>query len=217
MTLTENSSARTRHSLRGQIVTLVAALVIPLLALQGWWSFHDFRGARERASEDALAFADAMALGVEQFVHQSEELLTARAALDGARWLSEGGCEDEMGALVSVLSFTENALILTEDGDIVCSALDSPAGAHARDWPWFAAFRANPTFTVGDPVDADFSGSWILPLVVPIRDASGSAIGSLVGTIPVLELSRLLGGVRPPEEYLVTIATTDRRIITRSS
>lgn len=214
--MTETRSARKRHSLRGQTTTLVAALAIPLLVLQAWWSFHDYRSARDRASQDALAFADAISLGLQQFVRQSEELLTARAEVDGAGWLANGDCRAEMASLVEIFAFTENALAVDQNGDIVCSAADVPPDAHARDWPWYSSFQASPRFLVGNPVDADFTGSWILPLVVPIVDESGVVTGALVGTVPVLELSRLLGGIQPPDEYLVTVATGDRRVITRS-
>ncbi len=76
----EGPKLRSTHSLRSQIVALVVALVVPMLALQAWWSFNAYEGARERAWTDALAFADATSLSLRQFLAQSEELMIAHAA-----------------------------------------------------------------------------------------------------------------------------------------
>ena len=204
------------YSLKGQLGILVAALVIPLLALQGWWSFRDYQTARERARDDALSFADATALGVKQFLAQSEALMTSTVRQRGAGWVTAGDCTDEMVALADLFPFLSNILTVAPSGDILCSAVDVPADASAAEWPWFADFIDSGTFIVGPPVLGDFTETWILPLVTPIQDADGRVGGALVGTVPLDELSNLLEGITPPKEHLITIATSDRVVLARS-
>ena len=70
----DSHASRPRRSLRGQLTVLVLGLVVPLLALQTWWSIHDYQAARETAEQNALAVADAVSLGVVQFFAQAEQV-----------------------------------------------------------------------------------------------------------------------------------------------
>jgi two-component system cell cycle sensor histidine kinase/response regulator CckA len=211
------STERPNLSLRGQLTALVAGLVIPLLLLQGWWSAHDYQAARDDAETNALAVADAMALGVTQFFAQTEELMTATARRFGADWLESEACEARIADVRQLFPFLRNVVAVGPEGAIVCSALPAPEGSSARAWPWFDAVRTRPTFTLGVPVEADFTGDWILPLVAPIPVEDGSFGGALVGTVALVELSRLFGSVAIPPDHLVTVATADRVVIARSS
>lgn len=213
--MSEPRSTR-RPSLRGQLVLLVAALAIPLLLLQGWWSLHDYRGARERAESDALAFADATALGVLQFFSAAEELMTATAREFGSHGPEDQECAEHMRTMNDLLPFLANALAVDRSGLVVCSVLNAPPGSSATEWPWWQPMVANPRFMRGAPVMGDFTGTWILPLVVPVLDENGAFDGAIVGTLELTELSRLFGGVNLPQTHLITVATADRVVIARS-
>lgn len=204
--------SRRTSTLKGQLGLLFAALAVPLLLLQIWWSYHDYRGARERAWDDALAFADAVDLAVGQFVDQSGRLLRASAQRSGAGWIASGSCDEDMRSLRGVLPF-ENVLLVTLQGRIVCSAAPVPAGASAAEWPWFAGWSG--THTIAPAAEADFTGSWIMPLVTPVTDSAGIVSGALVGTLPLLELSSLLE-IRPGEERLTTVTDANGAVIARS-
>jgi hypothetical protein len=84
-------------------VALVAGLVVPLLVLQGWWSAHDYQSAREHAEANALAVADAMALGVLQFFQQAEELMTATARNSPSDWLTAAACPERVANVRALL------------------------------------------------------------------------------------------------------------------
>ena len=78
--MSDRAKTAKTYSLRGQLITLIVALAIPLVALQGWWSYHGYRDARAHAETAALAFADAASLGVMQFFPAS--LTNARIAAE---------------------------------------------------------------------------------------------------------------------------------------
>jgi PAS domain S-box-containing protein len=205
-----------RQSLRGHLVRLVAALAIPLLLLQGWWSLHDYRGARQRAEADALSFADATALGVRQFYSVAEDLMTATAEQFGEHGPDQAECKGHMQVMMSLLPFLTNALAVDAEGHVVCSFLDAPTGASAVGWPWWPEMVREPHFIRGAPVVGDFTGSWIMPLAVPLMDESGSFNGAIVGSVELTDLSAHFGGVNLPASHLVTVATADRTVVARS-
>jgi len=215
--MTERKRDTRSYSLRGQLGMLVAALAIPLLALQGWWSYHAYEGARESAEIDALAFADATALGVQQFFTTAEELMMANASQFGMDWLDAGDCQEQVARVTRLFPFLHNAVAVHADGTIECSYMEgSPAASTAAGWAWFEAVRVSRRFTLGPPVEGTFSGTWVMPVVAPVLGPDGEFHGALAGTVALTELSRLFGGVTLPESHLVTVATADRIVISRS-
>jgi PAS domain S-box-containing protein len=202
--------------MRGQLVVLVAALAIPLFALQVWAGYREYSGARERAETDAMAFAEATNLGVTQFLNTSEDLLASMTSQFADDWLAAGDCEADMVVLTQLFPFLVNALTVDASGAIVCSAKPGPPGTTAEDWPWFSTIHETLDFTLGEPVMGTFSQTWILPMVLPLTGTDGEFIGAVVGTVSLLDLSRYFGGVTLPEDYLVTVATGDRVVVARS-
>jgi len=202
--------------MRGQLIVLVAALAIPLFALQVWAGYREYSGARQRAETDAMAFADATNLGVTQFFDTSEDLLASMTSHFADDWLAAGDCEADMVVLTQLLPFLVNALTVDGSGAIVCSALPGPPGMTAEDWPWFSTIHETLEFTLGEPVMGTFSQTWILPMVLPLTGADGEFIGAVAGTVSLLDLSRYFGGVTLAEDYLVTVATGDRVVVARS-
>ena len=81
---------------------MVAALAIPMVLLQGYWGYHDYRSARHFAERDALAYADAIKLGLQQFLSQAEDAITATAEQFGADWMSSSGCAGRAAARLDV-------------------------------------------------------------------------------------------------------------------
>lgn len=204
-------------SLRRQIMLLVAALAVPLLALQGWWSYRDFRGAREAAEEDALAFADATALGVTQFFRTAEAMMHATADMAALDPEDPDGCLRQMWQAVAHHPFLRDAIAVTGDGAVLCSATGNlDRGPRPTEWSWWDELVITRQFTFGNPVRAPVTNEWILPLAAPALDEEGRIEGAVVGTVALVELSELFGGVTIPEDHLATVATAERVVVARS-
>ncbi len=159
------------RSLRGQLIGLVAALAVPLIALQLWWGYRESQRAMESAGAEALALADATALSVRQFLTQSEEILTASSAQFGETFVPGVPCDESMRALNDLLPFLTNLSTVDPDGNVTCSARPVPQGISALDSAWFPSMAEDPRFFVENPVLGPISGEWILPLVAPVLDA----------------------------------------------
>ncbi len=204
------------RSLRGQLIGLVAALVVPLVALQLWWGYRESQRAMETAAAEALVLADATASSVRQFLTQSEEMLTATSAQYRERFGVGPACERLMPILNNVFTFLTNLTSIDRDGNVTCADQPIPQGTSALSWSWFDSMAEDPRFIIGNPLFGTISGEWILPLVVPILDAQGQFDGALVGSVPLLEFDQMLGGDRQEEDVLVTIMTAEQIVIARS-
>ena len=120
-------------SLRGQLIGLVAALAIPLIALQVWWGYRESQRAQEAAVATALSLADATALSVRQFLAQSEAILMAASALYGETFVSGTPCDNEMSTLLDLFPFLASVTTVDRDGRRMCSARPLTEGTSASN------------------------------------------------------------------------------------
>ena len=204
------------RSLRGQLVGLVAALAVPLVALQVWGGYRESRRAEDTVAAEALAIADATALSLSQFLAQAEAALTGASAEFGLEFVSGAPCDASMEALTNLFPFFANVTTVARDGSVACSASPVPAETSAVNWAWFPPMAEDPRYTVGVPVLGTISDTWILPLVAPIIDGQGRFAGAITGSVPLLGFARLMSGDRQDPDILVTIATEERIVVDRS-
>ncbi|MCZ6661852.1 MAG: PAS domain S-box protein, partial [Actinobacteria bacterium] len=206
------------RSLRGQLIGLVAALVVPLIAVQIWWGYRESQRAMEDAAAQALAVADETASSVGRFLTQSDEIMTAAAAKLGRLFAAGEPCDDYISTLADIFTFLSRITTVDRDGNLMCSSTSPiPLGTSAGGGVWFPRMKEDPRFYIGNPVLSDISGRWVLPLVAPVLDTEGRFAGALAGALPLLEFDRMLGGDRRDEEILVTITTPGRVVVARSS
>ena len=206
------------RSLRGQLVGLVAALVVPLVTLQVWWGYRESQRAEEAVVTQALAIADATALSLRQFLAQAEATVTGTSTDFGRQLLTGQACGPAMQTLVNLFPSFSNVTTVNRDGSLACSANPVPEGTSATSWAWFPemAEAEDPQYTIAGPVLGPMSGEWILPLVAPIVDEQGRFAGAVVGSVPLVGFARFMSGDRQGADLLVTIATAEHIVIARS-
>lgn len=204
------------RSLKGQLIRLVAALAVPLIALQLWWGFRESQRAEEAAEAEAIALADATAMAVRQFLTQAELTLTATAGQFGRYFVSGASCEGPLRGMATILTFLTSVTTVDRDGNVVCSTSIVPQGTSASSWGWFPSVSEDPRYVEWNPIFGTLSGTWILPLVAPILSQDGQFSGAVVGSLPLLQLDQTLRGVNRDPEVLVTITNRESIVVTRS-
>lgn len=204
------------RSIRGQLVVLIAALAIPLIALQVWWGYQQYQDAVQESDEQALVLAEATATSIRQFLGLSEEILSPMALELGPSWIEGIGCDEAMRTVTNILPFLVNTVAIRADGEIVCSGRPLPPGSSAVDWHWLPSLRASREFTVGSPLLGTLSETWVLPLAAPIVGPGRVVTGAIVGSMPLLEFVPFLEGAQLDDDQLVTVATAENVVIARS-
>ncbi|MEX2473251.1 MAG: ATP-binding protein [Gemmatimonadota bacterium] len=203
-------------SLRGHLVVLVLALAVPAIVLEGWWGYQAYREATTRAQSQALAVAERVSSSVEQFLVTTGELLEGVSRERPYRFEEPGGCENVVRTLTEVLSAFVNTALLAPDGSLQCAAFPAPDLSSLLDDGWPPPDSAA-SFRVGDPTHDLTAGTWVLPIAVPVELVPGGEVAALVGLIQLSEFQSLARGVVLEEGHLITIATADLQVITRSS
>lgn len=204
------------RSLRGQLIVLVAALGVPLLGLQVWWSAREYRRVEQRAHEEALALADATVRNISQFLTMVEGLMVQTAAATRSEAVAQMDCEAGMRTVVAMFPFLTNAISVDRRGRLECSADPAPEGASATEWAWFPELQQDPKFVIGDPLLGSISGTWILPVVAPVLRRNGGFGGAIVGSLPLLNFQSFVVGISPDQRELVSVTNEDGVVVARS-
>jgi len=209
-------AARTAPSVKRELIVLAASLAIPLFALELWGGFRDYEKAREDAEINALGFADATSRGMYQFLQQTEELMMARARQFGEDIFETETCGRQVDTITNLFPFLTNAVVIGPDGSIICSDVEPVELSSATNWPWWNELRERLVFAVGEPTEGTITDGWSLPVVAPLPTRSGDFNGALVGSIGLVSLGTYFGINNLPDDYLATVASSDRVVIARS-
>lgn len=203
-------------SLRGQVFRLVLALAIPAIVLEGWWSFREYQDANARAQLEALAIAERTSVSVHQFLVTTGELMTGVSRELHDQFGATESCESLVRTLTDVLPYFVNTLVRGPDGTLLCAAEPPSSVLAAADIEFGNRSDGGRFPAVSDPVHDMPSGNLVLPVGVPVRTGDDGEIGTLIGFVPLTEFETLLPGIAVDDTHLVTIATSDLQVITRS-
>ncbi len=176
--------------LRARLNLVVAALALPLAALL---AAAVWRGAAEReatAAERQLALARAAAADTARFLGRTGELLAALAARPGVSAMARDGCDPVFDTFLAQQPDYANLLLVDAAGRLRCSAQPLALDKPARLGPMYllALAREARGLVVGRAEFGFVSGRWVVPMVLPLRDAAGGLLG-FIG--PSVDLARL--------------------------
>jgi len=202
------------------LITLVMALVCPLIIIEAWWGVRGLQDARNDAASVALHMAEATSVGIERELERIEQLLVAMAGVvsrdvfsEGVDPAGSGWCQRRVARIVEVYPLFDNVVLTGPDASVLCAYLELADSLPHAAPHWWDEFRVRPRFRVGDPLQSPSTNTWVLPFAVPLTSASGDFGGALVAEI---ELIGLFGGLVQSEGFLVTVASSDRVVIARS-
>lgn len=151
-----------RLSLRSQLVLLVLAAIVPLLAGSVHRALKDADETTSAVGLDLMAAALLAGTHHESSVQAARQLLAGIAAgpdlaLEGAK-----ACRDSLVELKRQFPMYANLGIANADGLLVCDALNSPAGTSMSKSAHFREFQQTPGFSVGGYTRGILSGREVL-------------------------------------------------------
>ena len=208
------------RSIRGQLVALLLAVAVPLLAVTVWSRVEHFRSSVALAHDDVLQLARALASAT------GELLDVAHRSLDGVARQVEAAvpaasdadrCRRLVEPTSAALPFLADMALLNPEGRIVCSTAPLPpdTAASAMDRAWFQTALAGNRFVVSGPQRGRVRNAWVVILAVPVHDGDAVA-GVLIGSIRLDTFQDLLGAVPLPPNALLTIVDSTGTVVARS-
>ncbi len=215
-----SSTRETMRSIRGQLVALLLAVAVPLLAVTVWSRVEHYRSSVALAHDDVLQLARALASAT------GELLDVAHRSLDGVAQQVEAAvpaasdadrCRRLVEPTSAALPFLADLALLNPEGRVVCSTAPLPpdTAASAMDRAWFRTAVASDRFVVSAPQRGRVRNAWVVILAVPVHDRDAVA-GVLIGSIRLDTFQDLLGAVPLPPNALLTIVDSTGTVVARS-
>jgi HAMP domain-containing protein len=173
------------HSIRPQLLGLVAAAVVPFLVLIGIGLWNQSRNERQEALHRALAEARVIAARVDDHIGNVENLM---AGLSLAVSTNPGDVEANEALLHRLMSelprYISSIALVAPDGETIANASGRHYNVLNRDY--FQRVLAGDSLAVGRPVDAQVG--WLFPVARAIRNATGElqavlVVGTLIDSI----------------------------------
>ncbi|MBU1692157.1 MAG: diguanylate cyclase, partial [Gammaproteobacteria bacterium] len=137
--------------LRGRLMLLILAAVLPAFLLVLYSTFEQRREAAESAQREALKMARTVAAGhraTSSSVRQLLKGLSTLAEIPDAK--SAGPCNKVMANILRYSSDYANAGVALSNGEVVCSALPLPGPVNVADRAYFQRAVATREFSIGD-------------------------------------------------------------------
>ena len=212
------------RTIRFQLLGLVAAISIPLVALQILSSYQRYRLTVGQAEQEVLRLAETVGTGTLQFTSLAESQMVGvagvlgRSGYDTSSGFDRTACARLGTDLRDALTFVRAVNVVDVNGEFVCSTIGLPNAEtpHVRDHQWFQTLLRIRAFSFGPPRRATVDARWISVLSAPIFDDAGELVGGVAGGIDLVRFEDLLAGVTIPENALVTIVDAESRILARS-
>lgn len=211
MTLT-----RFGHSLHGRLWLMIVLALAPVFGLV----FMDYRTQQAAAVaqvEQRMAHMLAMAREREQSgLSDVRKVLQIMAGSDNLRTLDPQDCSGIAERLARVFTELANLGMALPDGTIVCSAFGPSPAIRVADRAWFQEAVRTPGLTHGQFVtQGRLSGRPGLVFGYALRDADGTLRGVLFAASRLDWFDQLMRGLRLPEGWRATLATTAGDVVAR--
>lgn len=205
------------HSIRARLAALVLGVALPLVSLMAYDYSNRLASRITLAEDSARAQADTVAAALAQLIDNERAMLEALAARPAQRIERPAVCDPFLAELIALNPYRANLAVLTEVGDIVCSALPLPPDrtVSVLDREYVQRLLRTGEFTIGEPIQDRIIGRWIVPLAYPRRDATKRLIGWVAVPLDVERIATALarGGAHSD---IVTVVSAQGRVITRS-
>ena len=204
--------------IRAQLLALVAAALIPLIAFVGWTLYEQHVETRLDVQEEALDQAKLLRAAVDGHFSLVEGVLASLAplALRGEGFIQPS----ELDSVVRHLpTYSTNLLSFDAKGQLL-AAHRVPSQRAAREGiarhSYFHAAIRTPDVPVSEPVVGSTSGDRMIKTALAYRDWNGEVAGVLVMTTNLAALEARLLDPLAERHLNVAIVTPDGRTVMRS-
>ena len=200
------------------IAALVLAIAAPLVLLLGYFSYRDFEKSESQAETDVLRSAQLSAAHTAGFLRDSEDILRGLSQQPRLRVLDGRQCGSLLVVTNELLKHHVNVVTRTAAGNLVCTAVPPKAGVGPPlvSTRYLLSMLRSGKFTVGGPLRSSITGTWVVPLQYPLRDAQRRIAGAVVLALDLTKFHEIATSVALIQGMATRIITGDGIVIASS-
>ena len=194
--------------LQRRLLVLVSMVLLPVFGFFIMSSVMEQRDALGKAGENLRVVARLSALGAEQHVEGTRQLLNA---VTSAPSLKNNGlnalCNEFLANIRSAYPYYTNLAFMGSEGGVICHALTMEVAGNYKDRSYFAQAMQNSTFAMGNYQVGQVTGVPSLGFGMPVYDREAKLKGVAYAGLELKQLALALQGTHPPG---VSVTLTDR-------
>ena len=188
------------NSIHGELVLLVAVLLLPLVAITGYLLYG--QAQRELTDADGVVrrLAESHADRAERFVADTRAVLQAIARRPLVRAMDPARCDPGLRELLELYPKAADFQVVDRQGRILCGAMPPPRGRVARiaDEALLREVLATRSFALSRPAIGRVSKRWMLAAMQPVLRDDGAIAGTVSMSIDLANWDLIsLGGGLP--------------------
>ena len=185
-------------SLRGQLVLVVMAAMLPLLALTLIKAVIDSRAAITRASSELDEAAARVVASQDRIALSARNMLLGIANVPGLLTLAPADCQRYFGQLNEQLSAYLNLGLVDIEGHARCHGMGESQSLFLGDRDYFLAALQRRSFVVGAYSIGRATGRPQVSFALPVFKPAGPPAAVLYASLDVIEFSKMMTEVPLP-------------------
>ncbi|MFA6015156.1 MAG: EAL domain-containing protein [Gallionellaceae bacterium] len=172
---------KTIFTIRTQLLALVMAIALPMVAILVYTIYENAQQRVEEAKLTAHMLAAAAASDVNRVLISNRDFLVQMAKRPLIRKMDGQQCDKVLWDFRELFPKSANMTVIDLQGRAICSAVPQPGGkpVSVAKAPWFKKMLASDDLSVSDPFFGPITGRWVTVLTYPIHDDQGKKIGFL--------------------------------------
>jgi signal transduction histidine kinase len=213
---------RRRISIRTQLMLLIVAVALPLLALIIFAAYLDLQRADAQTYETVGTLSQLTAAHAEQLLNDSHQLLAEVTQRPQVRLFDPAQCDPFLQEIPRLYNEYATITTVSRAGDTYCISLSpeipltEPATASRAHERWFQEVMQREQFTVSETLVSPVHGRWVAILAYPIYDLQGELAGALALSMNLVRYQAALERISLPTGSTITIVDGRGSVVARS-
>ncbi|MFA6970459.1 MAG: EAL domain-containing protein [Gallionella sp.] len=172
---------KTNFTIRAQLLSLVMAIALPMIAIFVYTIYDDARHEITQAKSTARTLAVVASSDIDRVLKSNRDFLVQMSKRPLIRKMDRQHCDQVLWDFRELFPKSANMTVIDLDGTAICSAVPQPGGkpVSVAKAAWFKKSLAEDGFVVSEPFFGPITGRWVTVLTYPIHDEQGGKVGFL--------------------------------------
>lgn len=202
-------------SLRFRLIFLVLLAVIPAMAVTFFNGITQRRLAKANAEEDALRLARVVSSFEAAQIEGARQLTLALSLSSSLAPENPQQCNQFLHSIHQRLPMYSSLSFATANGDITCTSLADTTAKNISNVPYFQEALKTGDFVIGNITTGFLTGKIILPMAMPVKDASLQTIGVFIASLDTATISNMAVDIQLPPDSALLIVSRDGTVLYR--